>query len=54
MAMMLRQSIHMDPEFETFTYGDPKSLKKSLRELRSGDLIVTFISGCNACSGTER
>src|SRR5208283_3664451 len=27
------QSIHFDPEFETFTYGDPTRPKGSLRQL---------------------
>jgi hypothetical protein len=38
------QSIHFDPEFETFTYGDPTSPKARLRELEEGSLLV-FYSG---------
>lgn len=38
------QPIHFDPEFETFTYGDPTVPKTSLRELTEGSLLV-FYSG---------
>jgi hypothetical protein len=38
------QSIHFDPEFETFTYGDPTRPKVSLRQLSEGSLLV-FYSG---------
>ena len=34
--------IHSDPEFETFTYGDPASLKGRLRNLQKGDLLVFY------------
>ena len=43
-AKMNTQSIHFDPEFETFTYGDPTRPKKSLSRLRRGDLL-TFYAG---------
>ena len=36
------QSIHFDPEFETFTYGDPTSLKSSLRRLDEDSLLVFY------------
>jgi hypothetical protein len=36
------QSIHFDPEFETFTYGDPTSPKARLRELEEGSLLVFY------------
>ncbi len=36
------QSIHFDPEFETFTYGDPNTLKARLRLLVQGDLLVFY------------
>lgn len=36
------QSIHFDPEFETFTYGDPGQLKSRLRTLENGDLLVLY------------
>jgi hypothetical protein len=38
------RSIHFDPEFETFTYGDPTRPKVSLRGLDEGSLLV-FYSG---------
>ncbi|MBI3664846.1 MAG: hypothetical protein HY236_01240 [Acidobacteria bacterium] len=40
------QSIHFDPEFATFTYGDPTPPKASLRRLSEGDLLV-FYGGLN-------
>jgi hypothetical protein len=36
------QAIHFDPEFSTFTYGDPTRPKQSLRFLRRGDLLVFY------------
>ena len=36
------RAIHLDPEFETFTYGDPVILKSRLRELEKGDLLVFY------------
>ena len=36
------QSIHFDPEFETFTYGDPTPLKAKLRQLGEGSLLVFY------------
>ena len=36
------QAIHFDPEFETFTYGDPTRLKSSLRRLEQGNLLVFY------------
>src|SRR6266700_3464413 len=36
------QAIHFDPEFETFTYGDPTRPKQSLRFLQPGDLLVFY------------
>jgi hypothetical protein len=36
------QSIHFDPEFETFTYGDPTSPKARLRDLEVGSLLVFY------------
>jgi hypothetical protein len=36
------QSMHVDPEFETFTYGDPTSPKAGLRQLEPGDLLVFY------------
>lgn len=41
-ADMACRSIHVDPEFETFTYGDPTSPKAGLRKLISGDMLVFY------------
>lgn len=38
------RSMHVDPEFDQFTYGDPVKLKSGLRKLRSGD-VLAFYSG---------
>lgn len=39
---MSSQPIHFDPEFETFTYGDPTPPKAGLRHLEAGDLLVFY------------
>lgn len=39
---MARQSIHLDPEFETFTYGDLTISKRSLRNLKPGDFLIFY------------
>ena len=39
---MRDQSIHSDPEFATFTYGDPTTPKAGLRRLEDGDLLVFY------------
>jgi hypothetical protein len=51
-ARMCNQSIHFDPEFETFTYGDPTSPKAGLRKLRQGDMLVFYcgLKGWNSKS----
>jgi hypothetical protein len=36
------RTMHFDPEFETFTYGDPTSKRKSLLKLESDDLLVFY------------
>jgi hypothetical protein len=36
------QPIHFDPEFETFTYGDPTPPKAGLRRLAPDDLLVFY------------
>jgi putative DNA base modification enzyme with NMAD domain len=36
------QPIHADPEFETFTYGDPTPPKASLSRLSEGSLLVFY------------
>ena len=38
------RTIHFDPEFKTFTYGDPTSKRKYLLKLRKDDILV-FYSG---------
>ena len=40
--IMAEQHIHLDPEFETFTYGDPTTPKRSLRNLNPGDWLVFY------------
>jgi len=35
-------SIHFDPEFVTFTYGDPTPPKAGLRRLENGDMLVFY------------
>jgi hypothetical protein len=40
--IMAEQHVHVDPEFDTFTYGDPTTPKRSLRYLRTGDLLVFY------------
>lgn len=37
-----KQPIHFDPEFRTYTYGDPTRPKASLRKLSPGDLLVFY------------
>lgn len=44
---MATQPMHVDPEFETFTYGDPTVPKRSLARLQTGDLLV-FYAGLQA------
>lgn len=39
---MAEQHVHVDPEFETFTYGDPTTPKRSLRGLMPGDFLVFY------------
>jgi Nucleotide modification associated domain 3 len=39
---MAHQPMHVDPEFKTFTYGDPTPPKKGLRHLTEGDLLVFY------------
>ena len=34
--------VHYDPEFETYTYGDPTVPKAGLRKLSDGDLLVFY------------
>ena len=39
---MASRPMHVDPEFATFTYGDPTLLKSGLRHLQTGDLLVFY------------
>ncbi len=41
-AKMRDQSMHVDPEFATFTYGDPTQPKRGLRRLEPGDLLAFY------------
>jgi hypothetical protein len=36
------QSMHVDPEFTTFTYGDPTPPKAGLRRLEKGDMLIFY------------
>jgi hypothetical protein len=48
--LMTAQTVHVDPEWETFTYGDPTPPKRSLRRLQPGDFLV-FYCGCRSGAG---
>ncbi len=39
---MVNQSLHFDPEFGTFTYGDPTPPKAGLCRLERGDMLVFY------------
>jgi hypothetical protein len=39
---MANRSIHFDPEFVTFTYGDPTTPKAGLRHLEKGDMLIFY------------
>ena len=41
-AKVTCQSVHFDPEFITFTYGDPTSPKAGLRHLQQGDMLIFY------------
>ncbi len=41
-AKIAQQHVHLDPEFETFTYGDPTTPKRSLRKLEKGDYLIFY------------
>ena len=42
------KKIHLDPEFETFTYGEPTYPKRNaLLKLEKGDLLVFYLGGKN-------
>ncbi len=40
--LMANQPMHVDPEFETYTYGDPTRLKSGLRDLEPGDMLAFY------------
>ena len=40
--VMAEQHVHVDPEWETFTYGDPTTPKRSLRHLQPGDFLAFY------------
>lgn len=44
------QIVHFDPEFETYTYGDPGRNRKKLGELTSGDFVI-FYAGLESSEG---
>lgn len=37
-----QQHVHLDPEFDSFTYGDPTTPKRSLRKLEQGDYLIFY------------
>jgi hypothetical protein len=41
-ARFKTEPMHVDPEFETFTYGDPTPPKRGLSRLAPGDLLVFY------------
>jgi hypothetical protein len=45
--------VHDDPEFNTYTYGDPTRPKQSLRRLQKGDLLVFYAGLCGWEKCTE-
>ena len=55
-TFMAEQHVHVDPEFETFTYGDPTMPKRSLRDLKPGDFLVFYcgLQEWDADSGWNR
>ena len=43
---MSNQPMHVDPEFDTFTYGDPTRPKAGLCKLEKGDMLVFYCGLC--------
>ncbi|MGI8551587.1 MAG: hypothetical protein ACR2PL_12510 [Dehalococcoidia bacterium] len=41
-ARLRNQSMHVDPEFETYTYGDPGPTKAGLTRLEKGDMLIFY------------
>lgn len=54
-AAMRSKSMHLDPEFASFTYGDPTSPKAGLRHLATDDLLAFYAGlheyGCDVPPG---
>jgi Nucleotide modification associated domain 3 len=52
---MRDRPIHNDPEFRTWTYGDPTMPKQGLRDLEPGDFLVLYsgLRGWNGCKAPE-
>lgn len=44
--------VHWDPEFETYTYGDPTHKRSQLAELEEDDLLI-FYAGLKPSDGTD-
>jgi hypothetical protein len=40
--VMTEQHVHVDPEWGTFTYGDPTPPKRSLQTMKPGDFLVFY------------
>ncbi len=51
-SRMEKVRMHVDPEFESFTYGDPTRPKQGLKKLKRGDLLVFYagLRGWGACN----
>ena len=49
---MASAAMHVDPEFETFTYGDPTPPKRGLADMQPGDLLV-FYAGMEGWGHTQ-
>ncbi|WP_276975755.1 hypothetical protein [Flavobacterium filum] len=49
-----KKIVHLDPEFETFTYGDVKNKSKILSTLEKGDLLVFYMGGIMQNDSSEK
>jgi len=47
------EAMHVDPEFEAFTYGDPTPPKRGLAKMQPGDLLV-FYAGMEGWGHTRQ
>jgi hypothetical protein len=47
-AAAAKRAMHVDPEFETCTYGDPTTQKSGLKKLQTGD-VLAFYAGLRPC-----